>query len=470
MPPMIVAMARARRREKRHQVFEALQAHLLLPVGSAYEPASVHHAADIADVMWLDLEPESAHRLFREMPIESAAEVLAEAEEKLQAILLSEMEPEQIGSLLNELSADDATDILEHLPEQQRLEAMCFIKPEDAADIRHLSEYPPHSAGGLMTTEFLTAEPEENVGDILKRIKRDEGMAESIHVIFVIDDLGRLKGVISTRELLEASIHDSVVEIMIPDVISAKVDEDKEDVAHRLLHYNLSMIPVLDPRGIIVGIVTADDALEVMEDEGSEDALLLAGASAASEAGEPLLTKVGHRAPMLLMPTIAGLAISSVIAAFGLPDANSPTVTESSAVISLIVSYVPLALGIAGTVGMQTSAVLVRGFAVGQIVHGRRMGVFMGEVKVGMLLGLLSALVAGPAMALFTGDLAVGLSMGLALMLAAGWTAITASSIAMGSDAVGLDPALVSGPVMMAISDLSGTALFLGIASLILLP
>jgi len=464
-------MPRSRRREQRHQVFEALQAHLQSPQGTPFVPAAEHHPADLADVLWLDFEPEQAYRIFHEMPVEAAAEVLAESEEKLQARLLEHTEPERIGALLNELSADDATDILEHLPEQQRLEAMCFIKPEDAADIRHLSEYPPHSAGGLMTTEFLTAEAEENVGDIIKRIKRDEGSAESIYVIFVVDVLGRLKGVISTRELLEAGIHDTVGDIMIPDVISAKVDEDQEDVAHRLLHYNLSMIPVLDPRGIIVGIVTADDALEVMEDEGSEDALLLAGASASSDAGEPLLTKVAHRAPMLLMPMVAGLGISSVIATFGVDEQAVPAAGENPAVatMELIVSYIPLALGIAGTVGMQTSAVLVRGFAVGQIPHGRRLGVFFGEVKVGLLLGLLSAVIAGPAMGMFIGSLTVGLALGLALMLAAGWTAITASSIAMGSDAVGLDPALVSGPIMMAISDLSGTALFLGIASLILL-
>jgi magnesium transporter len=467
----MVAMPRSRRRERRHEVYEALQVHLQTPVGTAYIPARDHHPADIADVMWLDFEPEQAYRIFHEMPVESASEVLAESEEKLQAKLLEHTEPERIGALLHELPADDATDILEHLPEQLRLEAMCFIKPEDAADIRHLSEYPPHSAGGLMTTEIMTAEPEENVGDVLKRIKRDEGTAESVYTTFVVDDLGRLVGVVSARELLESSIHDTVGDIMIPDVIAAKVDEDQEDVAHRLLHYNLTMIPVLDPRGIIVGVVTADDALEVLEEEGSEDALLLAGASAASDAGEPLLAKVAHRAPMLLLPIIAGLAISSVIAAFGIQSA-APVPAEEGARLTLghIVSFVPLALAIAGTIGMQTSAVLVRGFAVGQIVHGRRMGVFLGEVKVGLLLGALIALVAGPAMALFIGDLAAGMGMGFALMLAACVAATTASSIAMGSEAIGLDPALVAGPVMMAISDLAGTALFLGIASLMLLP
>ncbi|MFK5955656.1 MAG: CBS domain-containing protein [Planctomycetota bacterium] len=461
-------MARVRRRELRHQVLKALQEHLEQPVGTVFHPGEGQHAADIADVMWLDLDAEDARRIFFELELKEAAEVIAEAEETLQKRLLEGGDPEQVGKLLGELSYDDGTDLLENLAEELRLEVMCFVTPEDAAELRHLSEYDPDTAGGLMTTEFLTATSGENIGDVLKRIKRDEGEAESIHVVFVVDERGALLGVLSTRELIEAGIHDTVGEVMIPDVIHARVDEDKEDVAHRILHYNLSAIPVLDPREIVVGIVTSDDALEVMEDEGSEDALLLAGAHGESDAGEPLARMVAHRAPMLAVPVIAGLVIARVMAGFDF--GHGLGIEEGPSTIRVIMNYIPMALALSGTVGMQTSAILVRGFAVGQIMPGRRLSVFLGEVRVGMALGLLCGLVAMPAIGLLLGRFDMGFSMGLALMAGMAWSATASSAIAMGSEAAGLDPALVSGPVMMAVSDLSSSVLFLGIASWMLSP
>ena len=452
-------MARVRRRELRQQVLEALHNHLEAAGPDPFVPQDSHHAADLADVMWMDLEPEEARKVFHSLELTAAAEVLAEAEEKLQALLLEGSDPEFVGRLLSELSYDDGVDLLEELPEELRLEVMCFVNPEDAAELRHLSEYDPDSAGGMMTTEFLTAGMGDNVGDVLKKIKRDEGEAESIYVVFIVDEIGTLNGVISTRELLEASIHEKVADIMIPDVIKAKVDEDREDVAHRILHYNLSVIPVVDPRGVIVGVATADDALEVLEEEGSEDALLLAGAHGESDAGEPLAAMVGHRAPMLAIPVLAGLLMAKIMVLFeGPPEEEVET-------FKILVRYVPMVLALSGTVGMQTSAVLVRGFAVGQIVPGRRLGVFFSEVKIGVALGLICALVAGPAMGLLLNDMSQGLVLGLALMVSVCWSATASSSIALGSEAAGLDPALVAGPLMIAVSDLSAVVLFLGMAS-----
>jgi magnesium transporter len=135
---------------------------------------------------------------------------------------------------------------------------------------------------------------------------------------------------------------------------------------------------------------------------------------------------------------------------------------------SMVLAFVPMVLALSGTVGMQTSAVLVRGFAVGQIVSGRRLSVFLSEMRLGVVLGFLSALVAGPAMGLLLNDYQTGFMLGLALWLSVIWTNTAATSIVVGSEAAGLDPALVAGPVMIAVSDLSAVALFLGVASVII--
>lgn len=462
-------MVRARRRrELRHQAQQAIREHLQLAEPAPFVPGDGIHVADLADVLWLDFEADEARRIFHAMDDQRSADLLEEAEPSLRALLLEGAENEYIGKLVSLLSYDDATDLLEQLPEETRLEVMCYLPPEDARELRHLAEYPPDSAGGLMTTEFLTARVGEKVGDVLKRIKRDEGESETVYAAYVVDEAGVLLGVVSTRDLLDRNIHEDVAEVMIPDVIHAKVDEDQEDVAHRLLHYNLSMIPVVDPRGVMVGIVTADDALEVLEEEGSEDALLLAGAAASSEVREPFHVKVLHRAPMLAVPVFAGLFIAEVYAYFAvlLGGPGGEVAGDGLIDVAVILSFVPMVLAVSGTVGMQTSAVLVRGFAVGQIIHGRRMPVFVGEVQVGLGLGVLCGLVAGPAMGLVMGSVPGGLVLGLALGLAVAWAAVASSCIALGSEAVGLDPALVSGPIMIAVSDLSSVFLFLGTATL----
>lgn len=456
-------MPAVRRRESRSLVLQSLKAWLEKPDGGPLRLDGMH-PADVADVLWLDFEDEDARRIFRALPEEEAAAVLEETDLKYQAVILAGADPQWIGRLVGRLPADDATDFLEQLPEAMRGEVLCFITPEEAADIRHLAEYDPDTAGGMMTTGFLTARADEKVGDVLKRIKRDEGEAETVYVVYVVDAKGTLLGVVSTRELLEAGIHQDLREIMNPDVIHAKVDDDREEVARRLLHYNLTMIPVVDPRGMIVGLITGDDALEVLEREGSEDALLLAGAGVHSDLADSAVTKVIRRAPMLVMPVLAGLLISKTVHYF-----TGQTLAQATGDWSVLLSYLPLVLGIAGTAGMQTSAVVVRGFAVGQIMHGRRREVFFSELKVGLMLGALAAIVAGPAMAFLVHDLEAGYSMALALFLAVSWSVSAAACIALGSEAAGLDPALVSGPVMMGVSDLSAAALFLGVSALLVL-
>jgi magnesium transporter len=462
-------MARNRRREIRHQVLQALREHLQYPVGEVFTPSESHHPADIADSLWLDFEREDAKRLFLALPEQTQAEVLAEAEPKIVEVLIEGMQPEALARLLELIPADDGTDILELVPEDLAQQVLCFVEPEDASDLRHLSEYAPDSAGGLMTTEFIAASLGERVGDLLKRIKRDEEDAETIQAIYVTDDKDILMGVISSRELLEAGIHDQVSALMIPDVILAKVDEDQEEVAHRILHYNLSTIPVVDPRGVVVGIVTADDALEVLEGEGSEDALLLAGAGPESDASEKLMTKVFHRAPMLAIPVVAGLVMSRIMTTFVHADFGGSTSNSDldSTGLSAMVGFIPMVLALSGTVGMQTSAVLVRGFAVGQIAEGKRFRVFLTEVQVGIFLGLICATVALPAAAYFA-NFQVGLAIAFALMLAMSWTTTVASGIAMGTEALGGDPAVVAGPLMIAVSDLSAVAIFFFIAEALL--
>ncbi|HEX9792690.1 MAG TPA: magnesium transporter, partial [Planctomycetota bacterium] len=428
-----------------------------------YRPPESHHPADIADVLWLDFQPEECRRLFGDLPLETAAEVLAESEPALLSRLIPEMPAERIADLIGRISNDDSVDVLEVLPEERRHEVLAHVAPHEARELRHLGEYPADSAGGLMTTEFLTAAGNEKVGDILKRLKRDQGEAETFSAIYLLDGHGVLLGVVSTRDLLEANIHDELGEVMNPDPIVARVEEDREDVARRILHYNLSAIPVVDARGVPIGIITADDALEVLEAEGSEDALLLAGAGAESSISETVLQKAARRAPMLLLTVFGGMFLARLMDFFLHRWAlRRGIAADGQQDLGALVAYVPLVLALAGNVGQQTAAVLVRGIAVGQIRKGRGWQVMRSEIRVGALLGVLCSLLAGGAAAVLTHDVDSGMAIGLSLLLAMTWTTFVSSGIVLGSESLGFDPALVAGPFMMVVSDISGvTMLFL---------
>ncbi len=442
-------------RENRQRALEALREHLERPEGTPFAPSDANHPADLAEVLATDFGDEEVHRLFREMPRELAAEILAEADDSLRELLLEGLSTADVGDLVSRVSNDDGADILELLPEEERQAVLEQLEPQDARELRHLGEYPPETAGGLMTTDFVAARADEKVGDVLKRIKQDRGEAETVYAVYILDDRGVLEGVVSTRELLEAGIHEAVGDIMNPDVIRARVDEDQEEVAHRILHYNLSAIPVLDARGTLLGIVTGDDALEVLEEEGSEDALLLAGAGGSAEISEPLPRKALRRAPMLVVNILGGLVISRLMQWF-LPATDPGSATGDW---EKVVPYLPMVLGLAGNVGNQTTAILVRGYAVGQVVVGRRLQALLGEVRVGLVLGLAFGLLAAMAGLLFSGDLNHGAGLGLALAVAMSWTSVVAGAIVVGSDTMGLDPALM-GPVITAVSDLSATTVF----------
>lgn len=455
---------REKRKEVRHKVLATLREHLTDQASTALAIRDLH-PADVADVLWLDFPPEDSRRLFLAMEPIQAAEVLSEAETPLVNALVTDIPAETLAAVLNEMQSDDAADVLEILTGEAKDAVLKLLEPEHAQDLQHLGAYPTDTAGGLMTTDYLDCLPQDKVGDVLKRIKRDEGEAETIHNLYVVNHRGVLVGVVSTRELLEAGIHQELREIMNTDVIKSRVEDDQEEVSHRILHYNLSAIPVVDRAGIMRGIVTADDALEVLQEEASEDAYLLAGASSTSSATESLHLKVLHRGPMLFVTVLGGMVMARVLDVF--LGGESPQSADEDP-WEPFVPYIPLVLGMVATVGQQTSAVAVRGIAMGQLGPGRRASFFAGEIQIGAALGLLSALVVGPLAAFFSNDPEVGLSLGGALFIAMTWTTTAACSVAMGSHVVGLDPALVSGPVMTAVSDLSAVLVFLSIASLFL--
>lgn len=450
-----------RRRQIRNQLSALLREHLGRDVGvsPAFDEEHPPHPADLADVLWRDFDATEARRLFLDLPAATANEVLIECEEKLQEQLIEGLSPDHLAALMKDMAADEATDLLAMLPEERRQAVLHWLEPDQARDLRDLSSYDADTAGGVMTTEFLAVPPEEHVAEVLKRIKRDESESETIMNAFVVDAMGVLIGVVSVRDLLESNIHQPVGDAMETDVIRGYVDEDQEEVAHRMQRYNISTMPIVDRRDVLLGIVTYDDAMEVIEDEASEDAYLLAGATTFNPTQQPIARRILHRLPLMVFTVAAGFVVSQILALFTGSEASTPISTWTE-----LVRFAPLVLGLSGNIGIQCSTIVVRGYATGEIGPGRQLVVLRGEVAVGALIGLICGALAGVFAALFEGNFYFGLIVGISVLASMTWTSAVATSIPMLTQRVGIDPALTAGPVMMALSDASACVLFFVVA------
>jgi len=219
------------------------------------------HPADIAEIM-AELDAQEREALFRKLDVETAAETLEEADAKLQRELIGAIEPEHAADIVEEMSPDDAADLLKDLPEEHASEILEEMEDDEAQDVRELLSYDPDTAGGLMTTDFVVVRPELTAQEALEWVKREASEKEAIYSLYVTDDQGTLKGVVSLREILLAAPTLTVADIMFDRPTSVAPETEVTDVAKTAAKYNLFAVPVVDKEGHIVGIVTVDDLLD----------------------------------------------------------------------------------------------------------------------------------------------------------------------------------------------------------------
>lgn len=428
------------------------------------------HAADLAD--WLgSLELEDARRLFDVADVATQAEALQETSDAVLEQLVPTLSVERLVALVEELPPDEAVDVLAHLEDDVAQEVLRRIDFEDAKGLRALYEYPPESAGGIMTTEFDAFPSGTRVGDAIKALRReDEPAGEEGSGAYVLDASGRPLGHVTDRDLLTSPIHKVLDEIMERDLVLVTVDEDQEDVALQFTKYNLPSMPVVDLRGRLIGVVTSDDVVEVLELEAREDIQRLVGASAQEQTRLPVIRRVRQRLPLMGLTVLGGLATAKVLDwSIGLA-ASSTAVGEPSSILDTL-RYVPIILGLAGNVGIQSSTILVRGLATGEVMPDRERAVLASEVTTGVIVGTLCGIVTGVvALFLEAGDglaWSFGAALALAITIAVSWAALLGCVVPIVCRRIGIDPAIVAGPFLITLSDLSATAIFMVVAQVV---
>ena len=397
-----------------------------------------------------DVSDSCVGTIFDALGTDEQATVLSESDPVIQAQLLMHV-GERRASLVSSLEPDDAADLLETLDAADRESLLGELPRAEAADIRHLSRWAPDTAGGLMTTEFVEVHPDDTVDAVLDVLRKADE-AELITIIYVTLER-KLAGVFSIRDLLKQPHAARVRDFMTKEVMTVGPEADQEEVLRRMETYHLAALPVLDQRGAMLGIVSFDDALTAMEEEGSEDVMTMAGAPSIATRRLTIPQRVLARLPWLLVTLGGGLTSALVIRALG-----------HGGEVGAVGYFLPLVGGMGGSVAMQSAAIMVRGFATGEVDARRIRQTVLEETMVGFLVGIVCGFGAALIAFLIQGDPMIALSVGASLMLATSVAAGAGTLIPALCERMGIDPAFSAGPFLSALNDIMGFTIYMTVA------
>lgn len=421
------------------------------------------HPADIAEVL-VDLEDEDQNRLFTLLPWDMATDVLEDINSETFSRLIRALPIEQKIVVLDMMSTDDMVDKLGELNDLRQQEIISFLNEEDADDVKALLVYEDDTAGGIMTKEYISIFQDITCYDAIELLREESPDAETIYYVFVTDHDNHLVGVISLRELIVSKPGQLIEEIMNPNTISVNVNDDQEEVARDVSKYDLLAIPVVDDEDTLLGIITVDDVIDVIEEEATEDILKFVGSSELEDyddegLGLKIITSVRSRLPWLIITVFGGLLSASVIN-------NFEAALSSNAALAL---FIPLLAGMGGNVGTQSSTLTVRNIATGNIDTGDVFKTLVHEIFVGLLVGLAcSLLVAGIVFFMESGNYLLCLIVGLAMWANMITAATIGTLVPLTFKRIGIDPAVASAPFITTTIDITGLSIYFTLATLMI--
>ena len=427
-----------------------------------------HHPGHVAEIIE-DLGDDEGDAALMLLPDRARAEVMSYVEPERQVRVVERMAPADAASLLHLMSHDDRAHLVNRLDEDRADEILRNLAQAEREDIRRLASYEPGTAGSSMTTDYATLPPGLTVREALDRLRREAPDRETIDYSYVVDPDHKLLGIVPLKRLILARPLARVEEIMQRDMISGRVDEDREAVARKVDKYDLFAIPILDASDMLVGIVTHDDAMDILRQEQTEDILAFGGVAAPAEDDDEgnywqgkVTLGVRRRIGWLLMLFLAGTVTRWVIHSFDWVDKRFVEIDFDA--------FIPLLIGTGGNAGSQTVGTIIRGLALGQIVPGDTLRVVAREMLTGLILGLLL----GSIGFLFTWQMlgeskTFGLVIALAILGICVWANGIGALVPLLARRIGVDPALVSAPLISTLVDTTGLFIFYSIAIMLLI-
>lgn len=411
---------------------------------------------DIAD--WLDLlNADDRQRIVDALDHEAAGTVLNDTTASIRSELVEDIDPVRLARIAESMPADEAADLIGELEDDESEQVLHHIKEEDEEVLRDLLQYPEDTAGGLMNPEVVALTPEATVDDAITVLRgADEDTVTAS--LYVIDSDHGLMGFVRLRRLVTANPTARLGDIMSTDIISVTLDTDQEEVAVQVDKYGFTVLPVVDDANHLMGAITVDDILEVIEEEATEDIYRLAGSSAEEEESESILHVARYRLPWLLV-CLAGTQLSTMVQ---ISASNNVEMYQQVSVFTAAI------MAMAGNTSLQSSTTTVRRLALDTLPRNRFFRHVIREVGVALLMGAVCGAMAGGLGMLFGRNPLIGLALGLAMAIGMSAASLLGAAMPLVLDLVKIDPAVASGPLVSTINDSLALTVYFTVATTIL--
>lgn len=424
-------------------------------IEKAAEAVASIHPADRAD-LYERLDPELREAFLSVLSSEAMGELLEYLEEEVRERVVERMPRVSLARVLDKTSQDTAVDVLRTLAPAEMARVLSAMTT--ASEITPLLEHADESAGGLMTRGYVALHPEMTTQQAITFLRLRKPVVEEAYYLYVLDAANRLLGVVNLRELLISDLDTPIVNVMTKDSITVEADTDQEEVARLIQHYRLRALPVVNEQGVLSGIVTADDAMEVASEEATEDMYRMVGLLSDDSVYAPVMVSARRRIPWLGINVIAVFLAAAIVAAF------EDTIAKAAA----LAIFMPVVAGLGGNSGIQSITIVVRGMALGEIKTEDAMRVLMKEAVIGLVKGVIFGLTIGLVAWAWQAEPWWGLVVGLALMLNMLVAGLLGAVIPLGLRALRLDPAVASGIFLTAFTDVMGFLFLLGLGALLI--
>jgi magnesium transporter len=415
------------------------------------------HPADIADLID-NLDEQEKILLFSLLDIEKASDVILELSDISRDQILEEISDKKLTEIVDEMESDDAADIISELTEDQARTVLEGIEPEDSEDVRKLLKHKEDSAGGIMQSELVSVQENATIRDALEAVINTSDEIEDIRNIFVIDKENKLVGSIPLQKLITSKRTSPVLESIDKSIPAVHVDIDQEEVARMFEKYDLVSLPVLDDDDRLLGRITIDDIVDVIEEETSEDIFRIAGLGEDDSIFNNPTESVKKRLPWLYLNLLTALISVFVIGFF----------EDTIKMMVVLAVFMPLVAGLGGNAGAQSIALIIRGLALGEVTFHNVKRVLYKQILVGLANGICVGIVVGAVAYYWKGMPVLGLVLGMAMILNIFAGTLIGTIIPLSLKWLKIDPALCSNMFTTGLTDAFGFLFFLGLATIFL--
>lgn len=434
-----------------NQLFERREADAFRDTYLALHPGEqadlfIEFESDVQSFLYEVISPEAFTDAFEKLTVDE------------QCTFIQQMPQPYAVRILNEMYSDNAADLMEELPDDFMDALFREMDAVEASEVQALMRYPEDTAGAIMTTEFVVLQATKTVGQTLEDLRQLGPDAETIYYLYVIDPERTLVGVVSLRDLIVSPLDAPIADVMNQRVVSAQIDADQEDLARLVQKYDLLALPVIDAHGTLLGIITVDDVLDVIERETTEDFEELSATKGSSDLNMSPFEAAKKRAPWIVSLMFLGMITASTIGGF----------EETLETIVLLAVFMPLVMGSAGNAATQSLVVAVRSIALGTVNRKNVVKMIRREFGTGLILGVACMVVIFFVITFLYDSALIGIIVGISIFAALSVATMVGTIVPLLINRLKLDPAVASGPFITTVMDNLGLIIYFTVATSLL--